>query len=54
MLVQSVFPKLHRGTGWLMRLASGATLGNLPEGADFYAVNPMGYVPVLELADGNA
>ena len=32
--------------------ASGGKLGNLPDGTDFYAITPLGYVPVLELDDG--
>ena len=32
--------------------ASGSRLGNLPDGTDYYTINPLGYVPVLELDDG--
>ncbi|MDR2991742.1 MAG: glutathione transferase GstA [Burkholderiaceae bacterium] len=40
------------GLPYVTVLASTKT-HKLPDGTDFYTINPLGYVPVLELADGN-
>ena len=48
----SVHITLHEAGMSFTPIAAPTKTHKLPDGTDYYSINPLGYVPLLELSDG--